>query len=51
MNGAELYFETVGQGASLLGVTPRAIELHVTALLDRAEVDCRAALVAKVLAA
>jgi DNA-binding NarL/FixJ family response regulator len=35
--------------AQMLGISTRAVELHVTKLLDRAGVDGRAALVARVL--
>lgn len=41
--------EANGQIAAALEISPRAVELHVTALLDLAGVDSRAALVARVL--
>jgi DNA-binding CsgD family transcriptional regulator len=43
--------ETNASIAAALDITERAVELHVTALLDRAQVASRAALIAQLLAA
>jgi DNA-binding CsgD family transcriptional regulator len=41
--------DATGTIAAALGISERAIEMHLTALFDRVGVDSRAALVARVL--